>query len=486
MKISSKVLVKGARSNATKKNYPQSLTSRVLYKNTLIDYKEVLTEVIDAALVTCGICLEIYDMDNPSKVPRTLPHCGHSLCCECLEKLLALSEEHLICHICKKHNKLPKNKSMEEFPCTWAIVKLVEDFPIKITNNNSSICSVCSQHEISHYCRQHLFRLCAYCAFRHIKECKDNMMIELSSLPSFYKNTINKGESLIATINEKILQAKQVKVQLKQQMADLLNDLIKSYKEKKEEVMCKMDLYVLQLTLLKNSLIQSLNEAMEKKKELPLNTSKINSVIKNTNKLETLIEKTNIDQAYKLSTQLNQCSSYINSIFSNLQIISPYTSTSSTRDNYFIACGKGDLAIIDFLLSRMGIDKNIKDNTGRTAFNIAVSKLNTELYKLLYEKYKCNVNIADNTGKTPLIYACLNNDLVSALYLLKKCKADVNLQDKWKDSALHLAVERKNLELVKVLVEIGKADVNLVNGKGKTVLEIAESKDIKEYLSQYL
>lgn len=80
-----------------------------------------------------------------------------------------------------------------------------------------------------------------------------------------------------------------------------------------------------------------------------------------------------------------------------------------------------------------------------------------------------------------LIEAVKNNDINKINSILKSGKADINSKDKYCETALMRASWRGYSEIVKYLVE-KRADINIKNNNGKTALDLADSKEIKEVL----
>jgi len=454
---------------------------------------------VDTSWITCNICLELYNSNNLDKIPRTFPYCGHSVCHDCLTKLIGNSKKGvLICHVCKKENSLINHNTANDFPCTWALLSLADEYNKNMNLENKSEstkseqeikCNVCKKHDVSHICRMHLTKLCAYCAFRHMKECKESMMCEITGIDEFIKNTTNHGENFKLAIANKIVIAENLKIEIIKNLENEKQEMMKMFENSKHEMSTKIDFYILQLRNMQKIVENEISEI--KNRNSPRDDHAIKTRIRNTNKLSDFIEKNecSIDSEFSMNFEFN-CAEYkakCAEIMSNLPKIiikSPYYITNSGKpyEPLFLACEKGDLIIVNYLLGVLNFDQNMRDSSGRTPFCIAVCQSKVELYKLLFEKYKCNVNIQDNAGKTPLIYACLSNDEDAVEFLVKICNADVNLQNKWKDTALHLAVEGGNLRIIKMLVENGKADLRMKNGRNKMAWEITNNEEIRKML----
>jgi uncharacterized protein len=91
---------------------------------------------------------------------------------------------------------------------------------------------------------------------------------------------------------------------------------------------------------------------------------------------------------------------------------------------------RGDATYLNFLLSRDGIDPNLRDNQGTTALALAVGNGEDDLADLLLNNtwHKANPNIANNSGETPLIIAVHHRN-ADAVNLLLKAGADPDETD---------------------------------------------------------
>lgn len=67
-------------------------------------------------------------------------------------------------------------------------------------------------------------------------------------------------------------------------------------------------------------------------------------------------------------------------------------------------------------------------------------------------------------------------------------QSDPSIVD-WKDfsedsnTALHLAAEDGHFDVVRLLIELGQADRNIQNAQSKTAAEVAQNKEIREFLN---
>ncbi len=469
------------------------------FHNLSPNTSKMLLPMLDASeFLACDICLEEYDGEAPDRVPRTLPYCGHTLCTDCLRKLIAVSKDFIVCHICKKRNPLAYHKTAEDFPCSWALLRLLTEHKKMIAKGAAQPkaeqfekCNVCKKHEVSHWCRHHAIKLCAYCAFRHIKECQKEKLLEQTALPGFFKETMARSRDFVVAVRGKIKETKAMKDKFVAEAGAQIEEVVRAYRISVAGMAAKIDFCALQLELLAGSVESALGTVSAKEeRSIPVEDHALKTLIRNITKLEDLVSKQvqGFASGYSVKLSFSQDKfeaekAAAKQLWWDLDVTSPYMKDhEDLHDSFFQACERGETRIVDYMVENMGVDVNSKDQSGRTAFCISLSGNRPELYQLLHEKHGANVDVQDNAGKTALIYACLSNDEDSAKYLVRKCKANPNIQNKWKDTALHSAVEAGNLNIVKLLVEEADVRLDILNNRGKTAAETAIREEIRQYL----
>lgn len=110
------------------------------------------------------------------------------------------------------------------------------------------------------------------------------------------------------------------------------------------------------------------------------------------------------------------------------------------------------------LLLERGCNVNLKDNSGDTPLNRAVSYGNTKTVKYLIE-HGADVNSQNNNGYSPIIQAAIvagnGNKDAECLKALLNNKAEPNLMNKQGKTALDYAFEYKSDEIIKLLKDHG-------------------------------
>jgi len=146
-----------------------------------------------------------------------------------------------------------------------------------------------------------------------------------------------------------------------------------------------------------------------------------------------------------------------------------YTSTSESIHE---AARTGNLADIQYLVDKKGMDVNAKANDGATALHLTAEKGYLAVMKYFVEEKKVDVKTKDNHGWTALHGATYGGHLKIIKWLVEK-GADVNAKDKHGWTALHRAAENGKLENMKYLIEVKGGDVNTKTNYGWTTLHVA-------------
>ena len=117
-----------------------------------------------------------------------------------------------------------------------------------------------------------------------------------------------------------------------------------------------------------------------------------------------------------------------------------------------------------------------QDRIGNTPLHYAVAARDRERVFLLL-KYKADVNLANRQGTTPL-HLTMDSE-VAARFL--EVGADPNQPDSLANTPLHSAVKRRLKDIVRIMIE-KKADTSLANAGGKTPLNLAKDREMKNIL----
>jgi len=153
-----------------------------------------------------------------------------------------------------------------------------------------------------------------------------------------------------------------------------------------------------------------------------------------------------------------------------------------------LACIIGDMETVKVLLEQKNIDLENENTSGETSFSLACRSANLHTAKFLLEKgFKLSPNMDDNAGKRPLDYLIyresypewsdnLLEDQSEVLGKLTEKIMDEFQDDKFNDRLLRSVIENGNLPMFKAVLKgwWGKPDVNTPDGRGYTLLSLAE------------
>lgn len=152
----------------------------------------------------------------------------------------------------------------------------------------------------------------------------------------------------------------------------------------------------------------------------------------------------------------------------------PNATNKSHQTPLALAAEYGLLDVVDFLISRDGVDVNVSDNSGRTVLHDASAKGWVEIVEKLLGKGAL-VEAEDKEQQTPIFDACLKGEL-GVLNVLIAAGAEVNARDTEGRTPIFEAGARGNVEVVELLVANG-ASINIEDATGKTLLHYVSAHD---------
>ena len=156
--------------------------------------------------LTCPVCLERY---NSSNDPLILPHCGHTICKQCLDTLLHQSA--CVCPIDRKPLQISSNCfSIHSWPKNFALMNIIEKYAHKNAKIKTTKCKLHdkSRKFVCRSCNNDL--ICFKCAlqFSHknhcveeLKDCLKKQVKLLSKAEERYKIVSDKHNEFDAKYN---------------------------------------------------------------------------------------------------------------------------------------------------------------------------------------------------------------------------------------------------------------------------------------------
>jgi ankyrin repeat protein len=153
--------------------------------------------------------------------------------------------------------------------------------------------------------------------------------------------------------------------------------------------------------------------------------------------------------------------------------------------HHFNPNGNGSIAALTYLLTRGGIDRNVKGKNGDTFLHMVcqrISILPLEVFQHLIETVGCDVNALNNDKNTPIHVAFHSfnphsvGDIAVLTYLFSQKGIDGNIKDRHGDTLLQRAFKRISilpLEVFQSLIETVGCDVNVQDNSNDTPLHNA-------------
>ncbi|XP_046342732.2 serine/threonine-protein phosphatase 6 regulatory ankyrin repeat subunit A-like isoform X2 [Haliotis rufescens] len=138
---------------------------------------------------------------------------------------------------------------------------------------------------------------------------------------------------------------------------------------------------------------------------------------------------------------------------------------------------KGHKAVFDLLVSK-GCDLTVKDKDGDNILHRACKRGNVEIVEYIVSHNIVDINSTDDVRRTPVMRAALmGHKAVFDLLVSKGC--DLTVKDKDGDNILHKACEGGNVEIVEYIVSHNIVDINSAGYERRTPVMLAVLKGQK-------
>ncbi|XP_065084558.1 serine/threonine-protein phosphatase 6 regulatory ankyrin repeat subunit B-like, partial [Ochlerotatus camptorhynchus] len=135
-----------------------------------------------------------------------------------------------------------------------------------------------------------------------------------------------------------------------------------------------------------------------------------------------------------------------------------------------------DVGLVELLVNRVGIDVNVRDNSGRTALHYAALMRTIQPVEELL-KLSANPDLIDHHQRTPFVAALLSGHIDTAERLLTATSDREYLRNfrmsGSQKSILHIALDKGSIGLFMRLLNDYKLDCSCVDLNGKSVLHYA-------------
>ncbi|XP_067661057.1 ankyrin repeat domain-containing protein 50-like [Haliotis asinina] len=136
-----------------------------------------------------------------------------------------------------------------------------------------------------------------------------------------------------------------------------------------------------------------------------------------------------------------------------------------------LACDKGHVEVVEYVLSLDKVDINSRGRWKRTPLIIAGINGNKKVVELLMRN-GANPSLRDGPGKNILHYICWGGDVEVLKYILSLNKMDIDSRGERERTPLITAGLKGHKDVVELLVENG-ADLSLTDKRGDNILHFA-------------
>ena len=123
-----------------------------------------------------------------------------------------------------------------------------------------------------------------------------------------------------------------------------------------------------------------------------------------------------------------------------------------------------------------------KSQFGRTPLHMACEKGHLDLVKYLVEQKNANISALDNNDNTILHLACFHDNMPVIKFIVEELKFPINIQNKNGWTPLKYASGKDLSNVVKYLLSKG-ADCNIVDKNNKKPSDYATTPEIKDILN---
>ena len=137
------------------------------------------------------------------------------------------------------------------------------------------------------------------------------------------------------------------------------------------------------------------------------------------------------------------------------------------------AARNGHLAVVKYLIGKLGCNPQIGDNNGLTPLHCACENGHLEVVKFLISDCNCDPQCCTNNGLAPLHCACKNGHLQVAKYLAHEHKCSPEHGNMNGYTPLHSAASNGHLNVVKYLISELGCNPQISDNNGSTPLQCA-------------
>ena len=134
-----------------------------------------------------------------------------------------------------------------------------------------------------------------------------------------------------------------------------------------------------------------------------------------------------------------------------MNIKNHHESSFNGRTPLSLACEKGHLCVVKYLIEKQNARKESRDKYGMITIHVAASYGNLNIVKYLIEEQGIDVNIKDNFWRTPLHWAALEGHLDVVKYLVEEQNASLTALNKRNETPMDDAQRHNKYEVFNYL-----------------------------------
>ena len=138
-----------------------------------------------------------------------------------------------------------------------------------------------------------------------------------------------------------------------------------------------------------------------------------------------------------------------------------------------IAVARGNIGLVQSILSHEKCDPNIPNSEQDTPFHLAIYLMNMAITQVLVKDKRYNPSLTNIRNFTPLHMAVQKCDVELCRLILANQQCNPNIQDALGNTPLHIATTKENTELVQAIIAHKPCDLGIKNSDNETPLFIA-------------
>lgn len=157
----------------------------------------------------------------------------------------------------------------------------------------------------------------------------------------------------------------------------------------------------------------------------------------------------------------------------------------SGNTGFILACIRGNVRAVLFLLNDERVDVNKRNIHGNTGFLLACMYKKYDVIQLLASSPRVDLNVKDENGFTGIYWGCIDGDATILDILINNPRVDLNVKTNTGESCLSLSCDVCILYFMHLFINNDRVDLNIENSKGETPLMILCGINFREICRMY-